>query len=226
MAVSLRCVLSACADRRQVVRYGLYGLSELLADKRLRNLTLEAMDAFDCGHGAYDVMAYLCERAAEDDLVGRCRTYLVVDLDRIFARDPKVEILAYFTITQHRLDISELMRDASMAEVGAYLLGDDMTGAKTATGYLIVQFAKDERRHPGKAKGFLQFAQTTIERASELVGGTYILLDCGAERLRDYYRDSGFECIGEREDEAGGRIFQMIKLINRGIAFGLSDENQ
>lgn len=203
------------------MRYGLYGLSELLADKSLRNLTFEAMDAFDCGHDAHDVMAYLRERAAADDLVGRCRTYLVVDLDKIFARNPKVEILAYFTITQHRLDISELMRDESMAEVGSYLLGDDTTGTRTANGYLIVQFAKDARHHPYDAKGFLQFAQTTIERASELVGGTYIVLDCGAERLRDYYRDSGFECIGEREDESGGRIFQMIKLIDRGIASGL-----
>lgn len=206
------------------MRYGLYGLSELLADESLRELTFEAMDAFDCGHDAYDVMAYLRKRAADDDLVGRCRTYLVVDLDKIFARDRKVEILAYFTITQHRLDISDLMRDEAMAEVGAYLLGDDAAGARTASGYLIVQFAKDARLHPGDAKGFLQFAQTTIERASELVGGTYIVLDCGAERLRDYYRDSGFDCIGERDDGDGGRVFQMIKLIDRGTATGFPGE--
>lgn len=213
-------MLWVCADRLSAMRYGLYGLSELLADKNLHDLTLEAIRDFDCGHDAYDVMAYLRDRAIADDLVGRCRTYLIVDLDEIFARDPRVKILAYFTITQHRLDISELMQDESMAEVGSYLLGDDATGSRTVSGYLIVQFAKDARLPPGNAKGFLQFAQTTIGRASELVGGTYIVLDCGAERLRDYYRDSGFVCIGERVDESGGRVFQMLKLIDREMTLG------
>lgn len=136
------------------MQYGLYGLSELLADKNLRNLTLQAIDEFDCGHDAHDVVAYLRNRAIADDLVGRCRTYLVVDLDKIFARDSKVVILAYFTITQHSLDISELLRDESMAEVGSYLLGDDATEARTASGYLIVQFAKDARLPPAMRKAF------------------------------------------------------------------------
>ncbi len=200
------------------MRYGLYGLSELLNDESVRNLTLDALDEFDCGHNAHDVMSYLRERAVVDDFVGRCRTYLVVDLDRIFARDPKVEILAYFTITQHRLDISELMRDESFSEVGEYLLGDDMfhgDAPRTVNGYLIVQFARAVSLTPGSARGFLQFAQTTIERASELVGGTYIVLDCGAERLRDYYQDFGFECIRTEEDESGGTVYQMFKLIDR-----------
>ena len=107
-----------------------------------------------------------------------------------------------------------------MNEVGTYLLGDGATRARTASGYLIVQFAKDARLHSGEARGFLQFAQTTIERAAELVGVTYIILDCDAERLRDYYQDFGFSCICEREDEAGARIFQMFKLINRVVPSG------
>ena len=57
----------------------------------------------------------------------------------------------------------------------------------------------------------MQFAQTTIERASELVGGTYIVLDCGAERLRDCYQDFGFECIRTEEDESGGTVYQNVQ---------------
>lgn len=200
------------------MRYGLYGLSELLADKSLHSLTLDAIKAFDCGHEANDVIDYLRNRAAVDDSVGRCRTYLIVDLDKIFARDSRVDILAYFTITQHRIDISELLQDESMNEVGEYLLGGNSIGEddpKTVNGFLIVQFAKDTRLLPESAKGFLQFAQTVIERASELVGGAYIVLDCGAERLRDYYQSFGFECIGEHEDGSGGRVFQMFKLLDR-----------
>lgn len=197
-----------------------------MADQSLRNLTLGAIDEFDCGHDAFDVMDYLRNRAVDDDLVGRCRTYLIVDLDRMLARNPEVEILSFFTITQHRLDISDLAKDDSMAEVAEYLLGDTSVGTggqRTVSGYLIAHFAKDKRFF-GSAKGFLQFAQTIIERASELVGGVYIVLDCGAERLRDYYHGFGFDCIGEHEDAAGGRVFQMLKLIGQGVDKGfLSD---
>ena len=40
-------------------------------------------------------MACLREHAVSDDLEGRRRTYLVVDIDKFFTHNPTVDILAY-----------------------------------------------------------------------------------------------------------------------------------
>ncbi len=58
------------------MRYGLYGLSELLNDKSVRNLTLDALDEFGCGHNAHDVMSYLREGC--EPYSGKCEGILAV----------------------------------------------------------------------------------------------------------------------------------------------------
>ncbi|MDO4807402.1 MAG: hypothetical protein Q4A07_09140 [Coriobacteriales bacterium] len=202
------------------MRFGIYRLSALIENNELQASTYEALREFDCGYKADDVMGYLRNSAVNDDKAGRCRTYLIIDLDEIYAQTPKVRILAYFTITQHSLDITELATDESMTEALDYLLGDrEVNASHIASGYLIAQFAKDKSFYQS-AKGFLQFAQEIIERASGLVGGVYIVLDCNAEKLREYYQDLGFTCIGERNEANGECIYQMLKPIGQGLEAG------
>ncbi|MBR3318554.1 MAG: hypothetical protein IKG21_12115 [Atopobiaceae bacterium] len=208
------------------MRYGVYRLSALLENPTLATKTREALLRFDCGYDACDVRSYLATRAEDDDRLGRCRTYLIVDLDAILARTPHVSIQAYFTIAQHALDVSELMGDASNADVVDYLLGSgarDGSAPATVPGYLIAQFAKD-RSHRQSAKGFLQLAQTIIERASSLAGGMYIVLDCGSARLKDYYEELGFVCIDDRDEGGDAHVYQMFKLIGQGLDAGFLSE--
>ena len=178
----------------------------------------DGLESFRCRHSdevssdsdqmKNDPNRYLQEYALEDENRRRCKTYLVVN-DEDY-REGRLVILGYFTISMSVFDSSSVFSNT----IRSMLLGDRLgrTSGVYVPAYLIAQLACGESTTRAEFSGasLLGFAEDVVERATELVGGSIVYLQC-CDRLIKHYTNLGYSHMTSESDENAPNI--MVKLI-------------
>lgn len=181
-------------NNRQVVAvvraeiYPLYNLVSSVGETKVR----KTLNRFVCERDD-DVALFLKEFAIERELSHDIRTYAVVDKD-----NDELSIVAFFAIGIAVVEEKDHDDDGSF-------------GDKQIPVFLLSQIARDDRYGHDDLDGteLLDNAEELIRRASDLVGGRAIFLDC-KEDLLPYYQDRGYSFV--MHDEETG-LYRLAKPV-------------
>ncbi|MEC4295675.1 hypothetical protein [Adlercreutzia shanghongiae] len=144
----------------------------------------EALQCFACDRDD-DVTEFLQQHALEYERDGLCRTYLALDSDALFGGD--VVIVAFFALAMS----STCIEDSE----------DGRRDGEETPAFLIAHLARCDRFSHQEYDGatLLREAEELVFKASDIVGGQLIYLDCkvdvttGQSKLLDYYEDHGYK---------------------------------
>ena len=169
--------------------YPLYSLVSSVGEEKVR----KTLDCFTCERDD-DVALFLKEFAIERELSHDVRTYAVVDKD-----DSDLSIVAFFAI------------GITIVEEKGH---DGELPAKEHTPvFLLSQIARDDRYGHDDLDGteLLDKAEELIRKASDLVGGRAIFLDC-KKALLPYYQHRGYSFVMY---DKGADLYRLAKPIYR-----------
>ena len=165
----------------------------------------EALSTFICvkpeEEDSKDVMRFLAEDAIPMERAGLTRTYLIVD-DEKWAQGI-LQINGYFSIALKVLYFDKGLSKDVISEIS----GDE--SRKNCPAYLIGQLARSENAPKGSGSKYLNIALEYILKASELVGGRLIYLDCKPGKKK-YYTDYGFRFL---QDKHKSDLIQMYCVL-------------
>ena len=148
-----------------------------------------------------DVMRFLVEDAIPMERAGLTRTYLIID-DEKWAQGVK-QINGYFSIALKVLYFDKGLSKKVISEIS----GDE--SRKNCPAYLIGQLARSENAPKGSGSTYLKTALEYILKASDLVGGRLIYLDCKPSK-KGYYEGHGFHFL---QDKHNSDLIQMYRTV-------------
>jgi hypothetical protein len=170
-----------------------------------------SLDADDCVREGPNW--YLQNQAVEDQMSGRCSTYLVLDNDKLSRGN--IEIMGYFTVSVGSLDLDKI--EASAVPKGLLSGLDNGISGSHVPVYLLAQLACSEQTKSETMSGasLLVFAEEMIKQVSSVVGGKLICLQYNDDLVK-YYASYGYHKI-EVEGQTGEDNL-MAKLIDMDVA--------
>ena len=136
------------------------------------------------------------------------KTYLCVDAEELELGD--FCVMAYFTIAQHSLDISELPKKKKRKVLGNYPGRDGLSSIPT---YLIGQLGRSDLYTKEDLPGeqLLNECYHAISKAARIVGGKIIILECREKMYDKFYKNQGFnDLYGELSEEGLYTLYKKI----------------
>ena len=163
-----------------------------------------ALSSFECayeGAEADDVKHFLSESAIEYEKCDITRTYLILN-DEAW-KNGTAQIDGFFSLSVKVLCFND-------ADVDILRSAFNDESRKNRPVYLIGQLARGKYAPKGSGGEYLDMAISYIKRASDLIGGNFIYLDCVPER-QEYYERHGFAFLQKKHKRDD--LIQMYTLL-------------
>lgn len=168
----------------------------------------QAFKKFSCQR-EIDLENFLVNKAIPYENTNYGKTYLCID-DEALERGEFI-VLAYFTIAQKSLDISNLSKKKKRKVLGEYPGRD---GLNSVPAYLIGQLGRSDDCPKEKLSGqeILNECYYAISLAAMIVGGNMIVLECREHMFGKFYEEQGFKKLYDELNEEG--LYTLYKKID------------
>lgn len=159
-------------------------------------LVSECISNFSCAKDE-ELTSFLTDYAVMYELVGRSRTYFIIDEDQL----PAFAVLGYFTISLHTISLPDCLTNRQIQRLDGFSAKNKNGRLTALPAYLIGQLAKNDAfAHCITGRELLEYAFSIIKRIYAEAGGRIVAIDCRPiEKLRQFYSDNGFVQIGHNE---------------------------
>lgn len=148
----------------------------------------DAFKKFSC-HREEDLENFLVTKAVLYEKTDYGKTYLCIDKEKL--EKGEFVILAYFTLAQRSVDISELPNKRKRKILGNYPGRDNI---KSIPAFLIGQLGRSDDCPKEILSGqqLLNECYHAISLAARIVGGKLIILECREHMYSKFYEKQGF----------------------------------
>lgn len=167
-----------------------------------------AFKKFSCQR-EIDLENFLVQKAIPYERTNYGKTYLAVDAQKL--SDGIFDVIAYFTIAQNSLDISQLSGKKKRRVLGRYPGRDSLKSVPT---YLIGQLGRSDEYTNADLSGqtLLNECYHAISLAAKVIGGNLIILECREHMYEKFYEGQGFKKLYDDVNEEG--LYMLYKKIN------------
>lgn len=192
-----------------MIEYNLISLSDILTDEYNRERIETAFKEFSCRRET-DLEDFLVDKAILYEKTNYGKTYLFIDSVQLKEKN-KFSIIAYYTIAQRSLDISQLSKKKRRKILGEYPGRDSLNSVPT---YLVGQLGRSDNYSSEKLDGkqILNECYNSISTAARVVGGNIIVLECREKMFGKFYENQGFKKLNLELNENG--LYTLYKKIN------------
>lgn len=170
-------------------KYTVIPLGALLSQEYDQKKIEEAFKKFSCQREA-DLENFLMRKAIPYERTNFGKTFLLIDLDELEKHN--FLVMAYYTIAQKSVDISELSPKRKRKVLGDYPGRDSL---KTIPAYLIGQLGRNDTYSNEEISGeqILFECYNSISIAAQVVGGNLVILECREKMFEKVYESKGFK---------------------------------
>lgn len=168
--------------------YTVIPLGVLLSDEFDRSKIEQSFEKFSCQREV-DLENFLLRKAIPYEKTNFGKTYLLIDLASL--EQGIFSVMAYYTIAQKAIDISELSAKRKRKMLGDYPGRDSL---KTIPAYLIGQLGRNDAYTSEDISGeqILNECYNSISIAAQVVGGNIVILECRERMFERVYENKGF----------------------------------
>lgn len=188
--------------------YVVVPLGEII-DREYDNEKIEnAFKKFSC-HREEDLENFLVRKAITYEKTDYGKTYLCVDKGKL--EEGEFVILAYFSIAQRAVDISELSNKRKRKVLGEYPGRDSV---KAVPAFLIGQLGRCDDCTSEELSGqqILNECYHAISLAARIVGGKLLILECREHMFEKFYEKQGFKKLYNDLNEE--KLYTLYKQID------------
>lgn len=188
--------------------YTVIPLGVLLSDEFDRSKIEQSFEKFSCQREV-DLENFLLRKAIPYEKTNFGKTYLLIDLASlelgIFS------VMAYYTIAQKAIDISELSAKRKRKMLGDYPGRDSL---RTIPAYLIGQLGRNDAYTSEDISGeqILNECYHSISIAAQVVGGNIVILECRERMFERVYENRGFHKLYEDLNQEG--LYTLYKKVD------------
>jgi hypothetical protein len=189
-------------------KYEIIPMGELLRKEYSLQKIEESFKKFSCQREK-DLENFLLQKAITYERTNYGKTYLCIDKSEL--DNGKFIVIAYFTLAQKSLDISNLSKNKKRKVLGEYPGRD---GLNSVPAYLIGQLGRCDNCSKEDLMGqqILNECYHAISLAARVVGGNLLVLECREHMFEKFYKDQGFKKLYNELNEEG--LYTLYKKIN------------
>lgn len=191
-----------------MISYKVIPLGEILGKDYNRDKIEDAFKKFSCQR-EHDLEDFLLHKAIPYENTNYGKTYLCIDCEKVTSGI--FSVIAYFTIAQKSLDISNLSKKKKRKVLGEYP-GRDGLGSVPA--YLIGQLGRSDSYSKEDLDGqqLLNECYHAISVAAQVVGGNLLVLECREHMFSKFYEGQGFKKLYDELNEEN--LYTLYKKID------------
>ena len=189
-------------------KYTVIPLGALLSQEYDQKKIEEAFKKFSCQREA-DLENFLMRKAIPYERTNSGKTFLLIDLDELEKHN--FLVMAYYTIAQKSVDISELSPKRKRKVLGDYPGRDSL---KTIPAYLIGQLGRNDTYSNEEISGeqILFECYNSISIAAQVVGGNLVILECREKMFEKVYESKGFKKLYDELNEEN--LYTLYKKVD------------
>lgn len=191
------------------VNYIILPLGEILSNSEYSEQKLiDAFKKFSCNREK-DLENFLVHKAIQYENTDYGKTYLCIDLDEL--HNDNFVIIAYFTIAQKSLDISELS-GKKKRKILSGIPGRNTL--KSVPAFLIGQLGRCDNCVNNDLPGeeLLRQCYSAISKAAKIIGGNLVVLECREHMYGKFYEGQEFRKLYDEVDNEG--LYTLYKKVN------------
>lgn len=188
--------------------YMVVPLGEIL-DKGYDNEKIEnAFKKFSCQREE-DLENFLVHKAITYQKAEYGKTYLCIDKEKLL--NDEFVVMAYFTIAQRAVDISEMSAAKRKKVLGAHPGRDSI---KHVSAFLIGQLGRNDDYTNDDLSGeqILKECYHAISMAAKIVGGKLLILECREHMFSKFYEKQGFKKLYEKLNDEN--LYTLYKKVD------------
>ena len=191
-----------------MINYTIIPLGEILNDEFNTTVIEHAFKKFSCLREK-DLEDFLIYKAIVYEKTNYGKTFLVIDLDKL--NSGELIVVAYFTIAQKAVDISNLTKKKKRKLLGNYPGRDTVNSIPS---YLIGQLGRgDDYNHDDfSGQQLLDECYHAISVAARVVGGNMLVLECREWMYKNFYEKQGFNKLYDNLNDEG--LYTLYKKID------------
>ena len=188
--------------------YKVIALGVLLNDEYDISKIEQSFKKFSCQREV-DLENFLINKAITYERANIGKTYLLIDLNEL--EQGIFSVMAYYTIAQKAIDISELSAKRKRKMLGDYPGRDSL---KSIPAYLIGQLGRNDAYKADEISGeqILNECYHSISIAAQVVGGNLVILECREKMFECVYKDNGFRKLYDELNEE--KLYTLYKKID------------
>ncbi|MEY8429296.1 hypothetical protein AALC75_02045 [Lachnospiraceae bacterium 48-42] len=191
-----------------MISYVVVPLGEII-DRGYDNEKIEnAFKKFSCQREE-DLEDFLIRKSITYERADIGKTYLCIDKEKL--ENGEFVVLAYFTLAQRSVDISDLPNKRKRKALGDYPGRDQM---KSVPAFLIGQLGRSDDCSSEDLSGqqILNECYHAISLAARVVGGKLVVLECRDHMYKKFYEKQGFKKLYDKLNEEG--LYTLYKKID------------
>lgn len=167
-----------------------------------------AFQKFSC-HREEDLENFLVNKAITYEKADIGKTYLCIEEEGLQAG--KFKIMAYFTIAQRSVDITEISSKKRKKMLGSFPGRDNL---KSISAFLIGQLGRNDEYSNDDLSGqqLLNECYHAISLAAKIVGGKLLVLECREHMYEKFYEKQGFKKLYDKLNEED--LYTLYKRID------------
>lgn len=188
--------------------YVVVPLGEII-DKEYDNDKIEnAFKKFSC-HREEDLENFLVHKAITYQKAEYGKTYLCLDKEKLL--NGEFVVMAYFTIAQRAVDISEMSAAKRKKVLGSHPGRDSI---KNVSAFLIGQLGRcdDYTNDDLSGEQILKECYHAISMAAKIIGGKLLVLECREHMFSKFYEKHGFKKLYDKLNEE--KLYTLYKKID------------
>ncbi|MCI9638483.1 MAG: hypothetical protein HFG77_19320 [Hungatella sp.] len=191
-----------------MISYKIIPLGEILGKNYNREKIEDAFKKFSCQR-EHDLEDFLVHKAIPYEKTNYGKTYLCIDSEKV--AKGVFSVVAYFTIAQKSLDISNLSKKRKRKVLGEYPGRD---GLSSVPAYLIGQLGRCDSYTKEDLSGqqLLNECYHAISVAAQIVGGNLLVLECREHMFSKFYEEQGFKKLYDELNEEN--LYTLYKKID------------
>ena len=179
--------------------YVVISLGEILNKEYNVEKINNAFEKFSCRREE-DLGNFLVNKAITYEKADIGKTYLCVDEDEL--QEGNFKIMAYFTIAQRSIDITEISSKKRKKMLGSFPGRDNL---KSISAFLIGQLGRSDEYSNEDLSGqqILNECYHAISLAAKIVGGKLLVLECREHMYGKFYEKQGFKKLYDKLNDEG-----------------------
>lgn len=193
-----------------MIDYKVVPLGEILSKEYSQQLIEDAFKKFSCQRET-DLENFLVKKSILYERANYGKTYLIIDDKKL--QEGEFIVVAYFTIAQTSICISDLSKKRKRKALGEYPGRDNVNSVPA---YLIGQIGRSDNYTNVDLSGqeLLNECYHSISMASMIVGGNLVVLECRECMLGKFYESQGFRKLYDELN--GDKLYTLYKKISFG----------
>lgn len=168
----------------------------------------DAFRKFSCQREV-DLENFLVRKAIPYEKTNFGKTFLLIDIEEL--EKEHFSVMAYYTIAQKSVDISELSQKKKRKVLGDYPGRDSL---KSIPAYLIGQLGRNDTYSSEEISGeqILYECYNSISIAAQVVGGNLVILECRENMFEKVYEGKGFKKLYDELSEE--KLYTLYKKVD------------